>query len=90
MGRRLTGVRLFGLALLIAPAIPASAHPGHNPLSHGMDHLLTSPYHLMMVVGIGCGLFASALWVRSRGGRLSLRITGGLMVAATAVVWVFR
>ena len=86
----MVALRLSVIALTLLLGIPAIAHPGHDALSHGMEHLLTSPYHLMILAGIGCGLVVSALCVHSWRGRLTLRITGAGMIAGTALVWVLR
>jgi hypothetical protein len=73
---------LFGAALL-AIVHTASAHPGHPILEHGAAHVITSPYHLLILATLGVALLAVAQLVRSRWAQRCLRVAGvGAVIAA--------
>ena len=73
---------LFSTALL-AVAQSANAHPGHGLLEHGAAHMITSPYHLMILATMGVAMIAIAQIVRSRSAQRYMRIAGvGAVIAA--------
>ena len=73
---------LFSAALL-AVVQTANAHPGHGLLDHGAAHVITSPYHLMILAAGGVALIAGARIVRNRSVQQGLRIAGfGAVIAA--------
>ena len=73
---------LFSAALL-AVVQTANAHPGHGLLDHGAEHVITSPYHLVILATMGVAMIAIAQIVRSRSAQRCLRISGvGVVIAA--------
>jgi hypothetical protein len=73
---------LFSTALL-AVVQTANAHPGHGLLEHGAAHVITSPYHLMILATMGVAMIAIARIVRSRSAQRNMRIAGvGAVIAA--------
>ena len=76
---------LFSAALL-AVVHTANAHPGHRLLDHGAAHVITSPYHLVILAAMGVAMIAVAQIVRSRSAQQCLRIAGvGAVIAAGAL-----
>ena len=67
---RLLPLAGWTMALLLAAALPAAAHPGHGPLSGfatGAQHPLSGPDHLLAMVAVGlwaglCGDRREWLW----------------------------
>ena len=78
-------VFLFAVAVL-APAKTANAHPGHHLLEQGPAHVITSPYHLLMLATMGVAVLAAAQMVRSRWTQQFLRIAGLVAVIAAGVL----
>ena len=73
---------LFNAALL-ALIQTANAHPGHPLLDHGTAHVITSPYHLLILATIGVVLLAAAQIIQSRWAQRCLRVAGvGAVIAA--------
>lgn len=68
MRNGLRGVTLAGVGLLLgAPRL--WAHPGHiteGGLWHSLRHLLTSPYHVAVIVGVVVLAVAWTVAIRSR------------------------
>ena len=63
-----TSLFLLISAFLFAPS--TLAHPGHDVTAHGPAHLLTSPYHVSIILGVSLlSFFIAALlrksWLRS-------------------------
>ena len=73
---------LFSAALL-AVVQTANAHPGHGLLDHGAAHVVTSPYHLVILATMGVAMITIAQIVRSRSAQQWMRIAGvGAVIAA--------
>jgi hypothetical protein len=73
----------FFNAALVALAHTANAHPGHPMLDHGTAHVVTSPYHLLILATIGIALLAGAQIVQSRWAQRCLRVAGfGAVIVA--------
>jgi urease accessory protein len=63
--RRLLNLARWTLAMLLAAALPATAHPGHVPMSGfaaGVQHPLSGMDHLLAMIAVG-------LWAGLCGGR---------------------
>ena len=73
-------------APLLALVSIANAHPGHSALDHGAAHVVTSPYHLLILVTMGVGAVAAEKVVRRRWVRQCMRIAGIGAVAAAGVL----
>jgi hypothetical protein len=86
-----TGARsvLTLLALLFAAA-PVWAHPGHDWLEHGASHLVTSPFHLLVLAGAGLGLGVAAKFVRSASARAYLYLGATVCLMAAAALTLIR
>jgi hypothetical protein len=70
-------------AALLALVHTANAHPGHPMLDHGAAHVITSPYHLLILASTGAALLAVAQIVRRRWAQQCLRVAGaGAVIAA--------
>jgi hypothetical protein len=73
---------LFSAAVL-AVVHSANAHPGHGLLDHGAAHMITSPYHLVILGALGVAMIAVAQIVRTGSVQRFLRIGGvGAVLAA--------
>jgi urease accessory protein len=87
---RFSRLTLWTSAVLLAAALPASAHPGHGPMSGfaaGISHPLSGFDHLLAMVAVG-------LWAGLCGGRrewlwpatfVSSMVVGGAIGMSTAV-----
>jgi hypothetical protein len=51
------------IAYWLLATIPAQAHPGHSWQETNVTHLLGSPYHLAVLVFVGCGMWLAARFV---------------------------
>ena len=73
----------FSLALLALPCTApfASAHPGHGLDAYGPVHLITSPYHVGLLV-----LTAAALWCSAR--FVKRRMPRRVLQACSLVAWI--
>ena len=65
-------------AVSICAATSVSAHPGHNWLEHGVSHVATSPFHLLVLASAGLVLAVLARYVRRPSARVCLRLGAGL------------
>jgi urease accessory protein len=74
--RRLTCLAAF---VLLAVAVPASAHPGHDPASAGVVagllNPLLAPDHLLAMLAVG-------VWAAQRGAGPLARLAGAATAAA--------
>jgi urease accessory protein len=64
-GSRFSRLTFWTLAVLLAAALPAAAHPGHGPMSGfgaGLQHPLSGLDHLLAMIAVG-------LWAGLSGGR---------------------
>jgi urease accessory protein len=90
MQTRFSRLTLWTSAVLLAAALPASAHPGHGPMSGfaaGISHPLSGFDHLLAMVAVG-------LWAGLCGGRrewlwpatfVSSMVVGGAIGMSAAV-----
>ena len=69
----------------IAPL--AHGHPGHGLLDQGTSHLITSPYHLLVLLASGLLLAAAARFVRSCRLQWLMRATGAAFLLLAAAFW---
>jgi hypothetical protein len=76
-------------AALLAIVQAANAHPGHGLLDHGAAHVITSPYHLVILAAMGVAMTAVAQIVRSRSARQWMRIAGVAAVIAAGLLSAF-
>ncbi len=82
--------RLFSSILtagLWLPALAASAHPGHDILDHGADHVLISPYHLAALALGGSVILGAARLARGPVVRMAARLAGAAALIAAGVLW---
>lgn len=77
-------------ALWLASLAAATAHPGHRLGDHGVSHVVTSPYHLLVLALVGFGLFVASRFVQRRVPRRLLQGAGVAALVATAALWGFR
>ena len=74
---------LFSAGLITA-VHSANAHPAHGLLDHGAAHMITSPYHLVILGTLGVAMIAVAQIVRTRSVQRCLRIGGvGAVIVAS-------
>jgi len=62
----------------------ASAHPGHDLRSESVNHLLTSPYHLITLTALGATLLVGAAFVKKIAARRTMQISGAAVLIASA------
>ena len=77
------------VALLVGTMIPmaASAHPGHDLTQSSATHILTSPYHIMMLALGGAVLWFAGTQVQRRLPARVLSALGVVMMAGAVVLW---
>ena len=78
------------LALLALSGSTAYAHPGHSLTDAGALHVLTSPYHLVLLALIGLALWAVGSFVHHAVPRRLLKFTGGGALVSAVVLWGLR
>jgi len=79
----------WGMSVFIALlAVPAGAHPGHGLADASATHLVTSPYHLGMLLVVAAMLALGAHWTRSVRARRWMQAGAALSLIAAAAVWV--
>ena len=83
-------LRLLALALLAISAGNALAHPGHHPMEYGLGHLLTTPYHLIVLTAFGIALYGVARLVKHRAASRLLSVAGFLAIGAAGAIWLMR
>lgn len=83
-------VSLRCLALATAAGLltsPAAAHPGHTLSEHGSLHLVTSPFHIATLVGVGVVLWVASRFATHSSARRRLLMLSTVFVAAGGVFW---
>ena len=60
--------------LTVGSAIPLYAHPGHDLFERGARHVVTSPFHLAVLMAMGVALAVAARFVPQTHTRTLLRI----------------
>ncbi len=77
------------IALLVGGLLPmaASAHPGHDLTQASATHILTSPYHIMMLALGGAVLWFAGTQVQRRLPARVLSFAGLLMMAGAVLLW---
>ena len=84
------------IRLAIATAIVATctlstgsvqAHPGHGLEEGGVTHMLTSPYHLSVLLLTGLSLLVTARFVQEKLPRRTLQVCGTLALLVAGVLW---
>jgi len=80
-------VRLFALAFVALLPGAVFAHPGHDLTSMGPVHVLTSPYHIMVLAFGGSVLWCIGSQVQRRLPARALSYAGASMMAGAVVLW---
>jgi len=77
------------IALLVGGLLPmaASAHPGHDITQASATHILSSPYHIMMLALGGAALWFAGTQVQRRLPARVLSCAGLLMMAGAVLLW---
>ena len=75
---------------LLALALTAEAHPGHDIRDASPQHLLTSPDHLAVLALGGAALWFAGRFVQRQLPRQLLQGSGLAAVLAAGVLWGFR
>ena len=70
--------------------VSVSAHPGHDWLEHGVSHVATSPFHLLVLASAGLVLAVLARYVRRPSTRVCLRLGAGLCLVSAAAITLLR
>ena len=65
------------------------AHPGHALGDHGVAHVVTSPFHVVVLLGLALGCWCAAWFVRHAVSRHVLRFAAAGAVLAAAFLWSF-
>ena len=78
------------LLALLSAAGAVWAHPGHDWLEHGASHIVTSPFHLLVLASAGLGLGVAAKFVRSASARAYLYLGATVCLMAAAALTLFR
>jgi hypothetical protein len=89
MNRLRSFAALFTPICLVLLANTALAHPGHSLAEYGPVHLVTSPYHLLILVGAGTALWGGAHWIPKKLPRRSMQTVGVLLLLAAGLLWGF-
>lgn len=82
--------RFVGLIALACVALlpgAAFAHPGHDLTSMGPVHVVTSPYHIMVLAFGGSLLWWAGSQVQRRMPARALSFAGASMMAGAIVLW---
>jgi uncharacterized membrane protein len=83
-----SALRPLAAALAFAlGAVIAQAHPGHGIQDASTTHLLTSPYHLVVLAICGTSFLIVACFVQRRMPRRLLQAAGLVALAASTVLW---
>jgi peptidoglycan/LPS O-acetylase OafA/YrhL len=80
-------VAYFTLVLGAMLPMAASAHPGHDLSQASATHILTSPYHIMMLALGGAALWFAGSQVQRRLPARVLSFAGLLMMAGAVLLW---
>jgi hypothetical protein len=80
-------IRLFALALVALLPGAVFAHPGHDLTSQGTVHMLTSPYHIMVLALGGSLLWWAGSQVQQRVPARVLSFSGAGMMVGAVVLW---
>ena len=75
------------MALAPLSAVLVSAHPGHGIMEHGVGHVASSAYHLMVLAALAVVLLAVAQVVRSDSARKYLRVAGTAALVLAGALW---
>ncbi|MGV3756826.1 MAG: hypothetical protein ACO1QS_15705 [Verrucomicrobiota bacterium] len=77
------------VALLVGTMIPmaASAHPGHDLTQSSATHILTSPYHIMVLALAGAACWFAGTQVQRRIPARVLSTLGVVMLVGAVVLW---
>jgi hypothetical protein len=65
------------------------AHPGHSLNEHGLLHIVTSPFHLLLLTVMGIGSWCAARFVSNAMGRRFLRFGAAAAVTTAILLWSF-
>lgn len=76
------------LAAMSMTPFSVLAHPGHDLMDLGAIHVVTSPFHLLMLALVGCLVWFAARFVKNRAPRRFMQATGVLALMGAAVLWV--
>lgn len=68
-------------------AWPAAAHPGHSLSQHGALYLVTSPFHVASLLGLGAVLWLASRLATHEAVRRRLATLGTMSVGAAGVLW---
>lgn len=79
--------RLFAFTLVALSPLMASAHPGHSLFDASAAHVLTSPYHIMMLAFGGVTLWSLGRMVQRRVPAMILSGTGVAMLVGAVVLF---
>jgi hypothetical protein len=77
-------------SLWLASLAAAQAHPGHRLGDHGALHVVSSPYHLIVLALIGASLFVASRFVHRRAPRRLMQGAGVAALVAMAALWGLR
>jgi hypothetical protein len=80
----------LAIAYWLSAILSASAHPGHSLRDATASHLLTSPYHLAVLAGIGLGMLLLGRFVQRTLPRRVLHCGGFAALACAALLWGLR
>ncbi len=67
-------------------ALSAQAHPGHSLGEHGAAHVITSPYHLAILAGVGAALWFGGRFAQTQLARRVIQGTGIAAVLLAALI----
>ena len=83
-------LRLFRSFLVLSLLAPmALAHPGHDVLSHGVEHVARSPYHVAVLLFVSLVAMTFGFMVQNARARNALRVTA-VATAAVALLVAIR
>jgi len=71
-------------------AAVAQAHPGHSPFESTPAHLLTSPYHLTLLVLASAAMIVAGQFVRRSLPRRALQCGGAATLLLAVVLFGLR
>jgi hypothetical protein len=66
------------------------AHPGHDLMEHGPAHVVTSPFHLLIIAMVSALCLTCATFVMNPRAKRVLSSTGAVALLVAAVTWFLR
>ena len=86
LNNRISSLYFAAGAVSLHPIL-ARAHPGHSLGESSLSHVVTSPYHVLVLLVVGAALVVGGTVIQRRLPRRLLQGCGMLALVAGAVCW---